>query len=266
MKALIDLDPLPYSYGGMTFDDGALMPDSLVQEKVDNKIKDIVKRAGADSWIGYLSDSDSNFRIGLATILPYKGNRTGKEKPPKYQMLRDYLQEKYPDQVTMIYGMEADDALAIDQYAAIAKTEAEAHPKPYVGFFYDTIICTIDKDLEMVPGWHYKWAKGSTKETHSFFVNEVEGLRFFYKQLLTGDMTDNIRGLYGVSTKSKLLSNLNEMDTEQGMFLHVKEQYVKRFGNYAEQFMLENGRLLWMLQSKDDVWELPTYEDTDIQF
>ncbi len=115
MLALIDLDPLPYSYGGLTFDDGALMPDSLVQKMVDDKIKDIMEKAGADHWIGYLSDSDSNFRLDVATILPYKGNRSGKDKPPKHAMLRGYLQEAYPDQVTMIYGMEADDALSIEQ-------------------------------------------------------------------------------------------------------------------------------------------------------
>ena len=91
---------------------------------------------------------------------------------------------------------------------------------------------------------------------------EIGGLQFFYKQLLTGDMTDNIRGLYGVGKGSALLKKLDSMDTEQDMFLHVKEQYVKRFGNYAEQFMFENGTLLWMLRSKEEMWEFPTIIET----
>ena len=47
MKALIDLDILPYSYGSLTFEDGTLMPLKLVQRKVDEKIKSIVRESGA---------------------------------------------------------------------------------------------------------------------------------------------------------------------------------------------------------------------------
>jgi len=253
--ALIDLDPLPYSYGELTFDDGALMPDSLVQKMVDDKIRNITERSGADDWIGYLSDSPSNFRNDIATILPYKGNRDGNKKPPKYQMLRDYLQEAYPDQVTMIYGMEADDALAIYQYKRMFGwpiTSRYTIEEMMEGC--NTIICTIDKDLEMVPGWHYKWAKGSTEETPPFFVTEIEGLRFFYKQLMTGDATDNIKGLHGVGKKSKLLDYIDDCEEEWMMAAHVYEHYTKRFGYYAASFMRENATLLWMKRSEDDVF------------
>ena len=109
----------------------------------------------------------------------------------------------------------------------------------------------------MVPGWHYKWGKGNTEETPPFFVTQIEGLRFFYKQLLTGDMTDNILGLYGVGKKSTLLSKLDDMDSEEAMFLHVYGEYKSRFGAYADQFMLENGRLLWMLREEGELWEFP---------
>jgi len=259
MIALIDLDPLPYAYGGITYEDGTILSDSMLRKMIDDKIRDIVARSGASDWYGYLTNSSSNFRIDVATILPYKGNRAGNEKPPKYQMLRDYLMDTYSDRVSMVEGMEADDALAIYQYKRMFSWPiGELMNFEELKAGCNTIICTIDKDLEMVPGWHYKWSKGNTEETPPFFITEIEGLRFFYKQLLTGDMTDNIRGLYGVSTKSKLLSNIDEMDTEQDMFLYVQEQYVKRFGNYADQFMLENGILLHMKRSKDDVWEFPT--------
>ena len=251
MISLIDLDPLPYTYGGISYEDGKSLPDSQLKKMVDDKIKEIVERSGGTSWVGYLSDSPSNFRNLVATILPYKGNRIGNEKPAKFHMLREYLLEEYPDNVELIFGMEADDALAIDQYKAPSET---------------TIICTIDKDLEMVPGWHYKWARGTVEETAPFLVTEVEGLRFFYKQLLTGDMTDNIKGLHGVGKKSTLLSKLDDMDEEEDMFKHVHSEYVKRFGSYADQFMLENGKLLWMLQDKDVMWELPTYDVPEVQF
>jgi len=267
MLALIDLDPLPYAYGGLTYDDGAPLSDSMLRKMIDDKIENIVDRSGATDWVGYLTDSASNFRIGVATILPYKGNRSGTTKPARYQMLRDYLLDAYPDRVKLVYGMEADDQLAVDQYDDYYSMYYTLKEAAYQGNTIgdrdleegcDTIICTIDKDLEMVPGWHYKWGKGNTEETPPFFVTEVEGLRFFYKQLLTGDMTDNILGLYGVGKKSTLLSKLDSMDSEEAMFLHVYGEYKSRFGAYADQFMLENGRLLWMLREEGELWEFPT--------
>lgn len=242
MRALIDLDPLPYAYGGLTFEDGELMPDSLLQRKVDEKIKSIVDNAEATSWVGYLTDSSSNFRNHVATILPYKGNRSGNPKPPKWDMLRQYLLDTYPDQVKEIVGYEADDQLSIDQYEDQASCDCAMGEA-------QTIICTIDKDLQMVPGWHYNWQHDEKK-----FVTEIEGLQFFYKQLLTGDMTDNIKGLYGVGPKSTLVKKLDDLYTEEEMFNHVFSAYQDRFGSYAKQFIIENGRLLWMLRTEDDDW------------
>jgi hypothetical protein len=254
MKALIDLDPLPYAYGGLTFEDGGILPDKLLRKMVDEKIQDIVEKAEASEWVGYLSDSASNFRLDVATILPYKGNRSGNEKPPRYQMLRDYLMDNYPDNVSLVTGMEADDQLAIDQYEDFYWIQDDGYDPEMFGA---TIICTIDKDLEMVPGWHYRWSKGSSPEVGPWFQTEIGGLRCFYKQLLTGDTVDNIKGLHGVGKKSTLLSKLDDMDTEEEMFKHVHAEYYKRFGTYADQFMLENGRLLWMLRKEGELWEFP---------
>lgn len=239
MKALIDLDPIPYAYGGLTFEDGSLMPDNLLQRKVDEKIKRIVERSGAEDWVGYITNSPSNFRNDVATILPYKGNRAGAEKPAKWGFLRYYLLSEYSDKVKEISGYEADDQLSIDQCTAEA---AQLEPG-------NTIICTIDKDLMMVPGWHYNW-----QHDEKSFVTEIEGLRFFYQQLLTGDSCDNIKGLYGVGPKSTLIKKLNEFDTEEDMFNHVFKAYEDRFGSYAKQFIIENGRLLWMMRNEDDDW------------
>lgn len=270
MKALIDLDPLPYSYGGLTFEDGGVLPDKLLRKMVDEKIKDITEKAGADDWVGYLTDSSSNFRLDVATILPYKGNRSGSEKPPKYQMLRDYLMDAYPDKVSMVVGMEADDQLAIDQwsdYTKASKTAVDLNHFNYSGAkssdivlevtartYCNTIICTIDKDLHMVPGWHYCWAKGNSPEVGPWLQTETGGLRCFYKQLLTGDTVDNIKGLHGVGKKSKLLDYIDECDDEWMMAAHVYGEYFKRFGHYAASFMRENATLLWMKRSEDDVF------------
>ena len=163
-------------------------------------------------------------------------------------MLRDYLLDQYPDNVSLVHGREADDQLAIDQYDDYYKTWGAA-PEDISYSGLSTIICTIDKDLKMIPGLHYNW---NTDE--KLFVTEIEGLRWFYTQCLTGDMTDNIKGLHGVGAKSALVSKLDAMEDELTMFEHVYEQYEKRFGSYAEQFLIENGTLLWMMRDEADQW------------
>jgi hypothetical protein len=237
--------------------------------KVDAKIKKIVERSEADSWVGYLTDSDRNFRIDVASILPYKGNREGSSKPPKWQMIRDYLLSEYSNQVTLVSGIEADDQLAIDQYksydlAVRALADTGCTPNEFkicVDDCYDhTIICSIDKDLMMVPGWHYDWNKDKR-----VFVTKVAGLRWFYKQLLTGDTVDNIKGLHGVGPKSTLLKYLDDCDEEWMMAAHVYGEYFKRFGHYASLFMRENASLLWMLRSEGDVFDYSHLLDTQAE-
>ena len=56
---------------------------------------------------------------------------------------------------------------------------------------------TIDKDLRTCPGWHWN----PDKEWEPVFVSETQADHFFHQQWLTGDMTDNIPGLYRVGPK-----------------------------------------------------------------
>lgn len=59
------------------------------------------------------------------------------------------------------------------------------------------IAVTIDKDLRTVPGWHWN----PDKEWEPVFVSRTQADHFFHQQWLTGDMTDNIPGLYRVGPK-----------------------------------------------------------------
>lgn len=239
MKALIDCDVLAYSHGSATDDEFKPLKWPLVQARVDAHINAIMDATGADDKVLFLtSDDKSNFRYDIATIRPYKGQRKA-EKPHWYNRIRQFLEERRG--AVVVSGMEADDAMSIMQYEAPEKT---------------TIICTVDKDLAMVPGYHYSWSdKGKKKGV--WFQDEIGGLRCFYKQLLTGDTIDNIPGLFGVGNSSALLKHVDTLDSERDMYEHVYEQYEKRFGSYAEQFLIENGRLLWMLKSKNQMWNPP---------
>ena len=121
----------------------------------------------------------------------------------------------------MIEGMEADDMLAIRQ------TELE-----------DSIIVTLDKDLDQVIGWHYNFVKDE-----KYYTDKNLGDFLFFCQFLTGDRVDNIVGVKGIGAvkAKKLLEGLTEA---QMWDVVVYELGMER--------AIENGHLLYMLRSRDD--------------
>lgn len=257
MKALIDADILCYEFGNMKdLDTGELLAWEITRSFVDERISSILEATKATSHKLYLTDSKSNFRNKVATILPYKGHRPS-DKPPHWENIRLHLVDNYDAEVC--YGIEADDACGIAQCAAMDKHEAlircqsnnhstRPEDKPDLSISSPTIICSRDKDLSMIPGWHYQWPCGNQQE-RKWFVSETDGLRFFYKQLLTGDSTDNILGLYRVGPKATCVKALDRMNKEKDMALHVISEYKARFGSYWHQFMAENAQLLWILRT-----------------
>ena len=80
---------------------------------VDRIINDYCTKFETKDTELYLT-GEGNFREGVATTLPYKGNRTS-DKPVHYKAIRDYLIKKHKAEV--IQGQEADDELSISQYS-----------------------------------------------------------------------------------------------------------------------------------------------------
>jgi hypothetical protein len=262
MKALIDADIFQYEFGNATDSEYKPLAWPLVQARVQSRIDKIMEATGADSYQLYLTTDDkSNFRYKIATIRPYKGNRPS-EKPYWYHHIRNFLVDQRGAQE--VSGMEADDALSIEQWkdyiTAIQEQQSifsELSRGLKIKDLCSTIICSRDKDLDMVPGWHYNWGAGNQKEKPMWWQDETNGLRCFYKQLLTGDSVDNISGLYGVGANGASVLRISDMVSEHDMYNHVFCQYQLRFGSYAEQFLLENARLLWMLREEGELWEPP---------
>lgn len=218
------------------------------------QLNSIMEGAGARKARLYLTGKD-NFREKLATILPYKGNRDPDHKPVHYEAIKRYLIEEWGAQV--VDGIEADDALATDLYQDFIKQPGKIHG--------DVILCTIDKDLDTVPGLHYNFVK-----KHNYFVTEEEATYNFYTQLLTGDKTDNIQGIPGIGP-AKAKKILEGCDTPNEMFRAVEAAYEDYYTNpknekklnAAEKSMdvykiiFENAQLLWMRREENDMWTPP---------
>lgn len=197
-------------------------------------LSSIVEDSGADEYVVYLT-GEGNYREEVATILPYKGNRTA-AKPFHYQNIRDYLTGKHRAEV--VDGMEADDMMGIVQY----KNWKYEHG-------LDTVICSIDKDLDMIPGWHYNWNK-----QEKYYVDDDEGMRHYYHQLLTGDRTDNIQGIPGIG-KQKADKLLSQCTTEEDMWETVLDAYMAYYNELSASEVMcvvkENAKLLWIVRELD---------------
>ena len=183
----------------------------------------------------------NNFREVMETTHPYKGTRDPLHKPIHYQAIKDYL-VKYWEAIE-VDGMEADDAMGIAQYTSFISGNYnvdEGYNDPKGEY---TVIVTIDKDLDMIPGWHYNWVKGK-----KYFTTLEESDYFFDKQLLTGDRVDNIIGIYGIGDKKsdKLLDGLDK----EGRMKVIIRKYQEEFGIDADDRLEENKKLLWILREE----------------
>lgn len=214
MQALIDGDIVAYRAACTCEDDDS---EDYVFSKVDDIIDKITFYTDSDEYRVFLTGSN-NFR--KAIYPEYKAHRPT-EKPFWLQTIREYLVKEYKAEVCE--GQEADDAMGINQ------TE-------------ETIICTIDKDLLMIPGQHYNFVKDEFKT-----VTYLDGLKHFYMQCLQGDRSDNIKGIPGVGPK-KAERILDGCVTEYDLFKAVRNAY----GN-DEEFLM-NGRVLWIRRNENEDW------------
>jgi len=223
MKALLDADILCYRVGFATEDEhentaietmAVFLEDLLMFDLVDT-----------DDYELFLTGK-TNFRNEVAVTVPYKGNRKDVKKPKHLPLLREYLQTAWGASVSD--GQEADDDIAT------RATELGD----------ESIIVSIDKDFMQVPTWHYNFVKKVKK-----YVTPEEGLRFFYKQILTGDNADNIKGIYRVGevTATKMLADAK---TEEELYACCVEAM-------GAERVLENARLLWLRRQTNQMWEPP---------
>lgn len=223
MKALVDADILVYRFGFASEGDPAEFALARLSEFLDN----LYVTLPVDEVEGYLTGK-GNFRNEVAVTAPYKGTRKA-EKPYHFDLLREYMQSSWG--FVEVEGIEADDKLGIEAY----KHEPE-----------ETIIVSIDKDLNMIRGNHYNFVK-----EEQYYITEEEAIRNFYLQMLTGDKVDNIIGLPGIGpVKSKKM--LADCTTELEMY----DVVLKAYDNNLDR-VIENGRLLWILREEGQVWQPP---------
>lgn len=236
MIALIDGDIVSYRVGFTTEEKN----ESIVRSRVDEMLDNIFMETGCTEFKIFLSDSkENNFRYKIDPT--YKANRTA-PKPKHLNYIKEYLIAKYKARIAI--GMEADDALGITQIQI-----------PDLDKGFKTVICSIDKDLLQIPGLHYNFVK---KEFT--IVTLDEGFLSFYRSILTGDVADNIKGVYGIGPvrAAKILHKWEGEEAAINYILNAYSVWFEKEGNTAgvAEMVRKNGQLLKIKQSEvEPLWD-----------
>lgn len=204
-----------------------------VRSLVDKTLEDL--EANKADLRMYLS-GPTNFRNGVATIKVYKGNRDPDHRPIHGPKIKEYIEDRYK----AIYSVdeEADDLVGYSHYAM------------YLEDPFSSVIVSVDKDLDMIPGLHYNFVK-----QESYYVTDEQADKIFLRQLLTGDSTDNIPGVPGIgpAKAAKAIASSDDPWDE------IVALYVQGYGDEWYDALVENGRLLWIRREADEWWNPPAH-------
>lgn len=234
-KVLIDGDVVAYRAAFSPKSVSELDAAIKVDQVIDWIVKNTCYSSEIDDFEVYLTGS-GNFRHEIAVSYPYKGNRTDREKPKFLEYSRWYLKDNYGAVVSS--GQEADDSIAIEA--------TRVGPS--------CIVASIDKDMLQIPCFHFNFKRNEWHE-----VDEFDGLRFFYGQMLTGDTADNIIGLNGIGPV-KAEKILKDCETEEDLWDAVLSQYD---GNTER--LVENARLLWLRRQEEELWVPPAEREQSLK-
>ena len=182
MKALIDADSIIYTIAFVE------KSKTKCKKAFDDKLKEIVRTLEADVGLVYIKGKN-NFRYDVDP--EYKGHRKQEfdvDVKERIDLLYEYANE---------HAIKADNGEA-DDYVFIGAMDCANEGESY-------IVCCIDKDLQQIPGLQYNYRTNILKE-----ITPEEAYRFTMKQFLTGDPTDNIKGIHklGPKTADKLLDHV----------------------------------------------------------
>ena len=215
--------------------------ESETCQKADEIIDSLMEQSECKKKMVFLSGKKV-FRKEIDT--EYKANRTDKRKPVCLPAVRAHLKKKH--RAKFMEHLEADDLLGI--YATI-------DPDKY-------IIWSPDKDLRQIAGQHLIDGK----------VVKIEkdvAMKNFYKQILTGDVADNYKGVRGIGevTAEKLLTPKDGVEADENwLWAQVTNAYKK--AKMSEEDAIRTARLAHILtvDTMNTLWSPPMAQIDIIEF
>lgn len=204
-----------------------------VQLQIDSFVSECLDECACTHYIGFVEiSSEPSFRDLLATTKPYKGNRP--PKPDYYRKWGPFIKLRLINHWKFVdpKPLESDDAATIS-----------------MNHYKNSVLIGIDKDLKQVEGMHYNFNKH-----HYYLINEEEANFNLWKQVITGDTSDNVPGLkgWGKKTAEKYLKSKPNLE------IAVKQLYVRTKGlRKGMRYFREQYRLIKLLDKPDYGFVVP---------
>jgi 5'-3' exonuclease len=231
MIALVDGDVLCYQ---------AIWKMETLDEAKD-KLKEIlqstVESTFSDDYLLALG-SETNFRAAFYSEYKKTPSRVASKStlPSWFKELKEWFATD--ENAVVAHGCEADDLIRI------WATEARNNNIEF-------IVCSIDKDLQCIPGKHFKPGKNEV-----FDITEDEADKHYWKQILMGDSVDNIPGVPGIG-EVKALKILQACNNKNNRKAAVIEAYKQYYGESWKEYLLSNGRLIHIFRHANDYFKVP---------
>lgn len=199
-----------------------LLPRSTLDFICRRNLRSVLEAVGTKRHELWLT-GDTNYRDDVAVTKKYKDRLSA--KPILFQDARDWFVNR---------GAKVKEPFEADDIISSRSFQVEKG-----------VICTIDKDLDMVPGLHYNWNTGK-----KYRISHNTGTYKFLIQLITGDSVDTIPGLAGYGPK-KAAEVVREAGSPENAFKAVRELY------NDDVYLTEQARLLWMKRSlTEPLWDI----------
>lgn len=202
-------------------------------------IESVKTAANLDDVVIAFSDT-VNFRKELNS--EYKANRSAVRRPLVLKAVQEWMKQEFE---SVVYPrLEADDTMGI---------LASAPDSPF-------IIVSDDKDMMTVPSDHF-----FPEERRFHTINLPQANQAFYTQAMTGDPTDNYKGVpnVGAKTAEKILAGSSFTD-EKELWARVLASYLK--AGLTEEEAVLNARMARILRhgeydlaaGKEILWTPPS--------
>lgn len=228
MIAIIDADSLVWVTAYLNRE--SYNADDVINS-MDNIITEILVATRATQYAGYIQGKEKSYRTRMFDN--YKANRP--DKPEWLQRWEGKLKAhaQFYWKFIAVEGIEADDAVA-----------SAASYCRRMGWMYTVV--GNDKDLNQITGRHYNHAK------KVFFDRDIDATKeFLLTQLLTGDSTDNIKGIPGIgpSKAAKILGAV----TDPKHKLHVAVQAYMDYHSTLPKGLIELAENILKVTLRDDL-------------
>lgn len=265
--AIIDSDSIVYASAGAAqkkhekTGELIISPVSHACSNAKKAMLSILEKTRCNDYRAILTESNDVESFRLKLYPDYKANRKKYERPIHYHAVRDYLVTHWDAEV--VGEVEADDAVCILQYEYTKRQFYTKSLAEGVYFGKDinkaSILCGIDKDLNQVPGFHFNYQKNTFS-----YITPLEGLKSFYLQILTGDVSDNIPGIKKGWRKAETAELIDKALNETEVYSVIVKEYKKIFTKLDNDAILKEiawrAELLYLRKFYNDKWEAPVYE------